>query len=362
MNGIIIISLFSLMVILFIYLIVKLAIGMKKNLYDYKHIRRFGLILFLLLILFFEAYIFLDEVEINEFYSLKIFLYYIRDGSTLFAMVMLPFTMIFTFIITISSVILMIKEGRTWKNILGIILGGVIIIASLLSYFVYYEHFFDDDIFLFISSLSLMLVTYLECILLGTIIMSIISAKHKPKKEKDYIIILGCMINKDGTLPRLLKSRVDRAIWFAKRQKEKYGNDIIFVPSGGQGSDEPMSEGDAIKKYLIEQGINKKNILVENKSTTTYQNIKYSVKLIKEKNKDARIAFSTTNYHVLRAGYIASKQKIYIEGIGAKTKIYFWLNAFIREFVATLVNEKRSNIITLIVLTIIYIISYIFIN
>ena len=358
MNGIIIITLFSLMVLLLIYLIIKLVTGMKKNLYDYKHIRRIGIIMFLSMVLILESYLFIDILPINHAASLDVFFYYIIDGSTIYTMFMLPVTAVLTVIVTISSVILVIKEGKTWRNILGIILGGSIIFVTLISYMFYYKSFFKNDLFLLISGICLMIVGYLECLLCGTIIMGIISAKHKPKKEKDYIIILGCMINKDGTLPKLLKSRADRAIWFANRQKEKYGTDIIFVPSGGQGSDEPMSEGDAIKNYLIEQGINKKNILVENESKTTYQNIKYSVKLIKEKNKDARIAFSTTNYHVLRAGYIASKQKIYIEGIGAKTKIYFWLNAFIREFVATLVNEKKSNIITIIILIIFYLIGF----
>ena len=55
-------------------------------------------------------------------------------------------------------------------------------------------------------------------------------------------------------------------------QKEKTGKDIIFVPSGGKGNDEVMPEAEAMQKYLIEQGISKKNILVENKSTNTIEN------------------------------------------------------------------------------------------
>ena len=47
------------------------------------------------------------------------------------------------------------------------------------------------------------------------------------------------------------------------------------------------------------------------------------------KNYDPKIAFSTTNYHVFRSGVFASRQGIRAEGIGAKTKIYFWINAFI---------------------------------
>ena len=98
-----------------------------------------------------------------------------------------------------------------------------------------------------------------------------------------------------------------------------------------------------MKNYMLDQGIEEKNIIVEDKSKNTYENIKNSIGIIKEKMKDAKIAFSTTNYHVFRAGNIATEQNNIIQGIGAKTKSYFWVNAFIREFIATLVKEKKKH-------------------
>ena len=144
-----------------------------------------------------------------------------------------------------------------------------------------------------------------------------------------------------------MKGRVDRAIEFSKLQKEENGKDIVFVPSGGKGSDEIISEAEAMKNYLVEQGIKEDTILIEDKSKNTFENIAYSHKLIRKKNKDAKIAFSTTNYHVFRAGCIATQQSIPIEGIGAKTKTYFWINAFIREFIATLFSEKKKHLAVL---------------
>ena len=115
-----------------------------------------------------------------------------------------------------------------------------------------------------------------------------------------------------------------------------------------------ISEGDAMKKYLLENGIKEKNILVENKSTNTFENIKFSYKLINDEN--ANIGFSTTNYHVLRAGLIATEQGLKLEGIGSKTKSYFWINAFIREFIGTLYSERKKHILFFSVVTIIIII------
>ena len=266
--------------------------------------------------------------------------------------------------------------GFNLKNILGIILGTFLCFTTLLPDLMYrmlYSATWIDIhnqngygwyIYNFIETIIIASITYIECILIGTIIMGIKSAKHIPSFDKDAIIILGCKIKKDGTLTNLLKSRVDRAMDFAKMQKEKINKDIIFVPSGGKGNDEIISEAQAMKNYLLEKGINEDNILIEDQSKNTYENIKFSNNLIKEKIPNAKIAFSTTNYHVFRAGNIANDQGLNYEGIGAKTKMYFWINAFIREFIATLYNEKKKHflIILAIVLNVILLILITYIN
>ena len=109
-----------------------------------------------------------------------------------------------------------------------------------------------------------------------------------------------------------------------------------------------------MKKYLLAQGIKESNIWVENKSKNTYENIKFSNKLINDKK--ANIAFFTTNYHVLRAGLVATEQGLHFEGLGSKTKLYFWINAFIREFIGTLYSEKKKHILLFLFITIIIIV------
>lgn len=94
--------------------------------------------------------------------------------------------------------------------------------------------------------------TGLLLIIALSIIMGIVAAKHIPRYDKEYIIILGCRIRKDGNLTPLLKARVDKAMEFAADQE-------------------------------------------------------------------------------------------------AKTRSYFWINAFIREFIATLLNEKKKHVIILLI-------------
>ena len=73
----------------------------------------------------------------------------------------------------------------------------------------------------------------------------------KPKFDKDYIIILGSKIRDNGSLTPILQARVDKAIEFAKNQKEKSNKRIVFVPSGGKREDEIIAEAEAMKNYLV---------------------------------------------------------------------------------------------------------------
>ena len=194
---------------------------------------------------------------------------------------------------------------------------------------------------------------YFECMLIGSIICGIKAARHIPKGPVDYILILGCGFRKDETLPPLLRGRVDRAISFWKDQKEK-GKTAILVPSGGQGPDEVMAEAEAMRNYLLSQGIPDEYIRPEKESKNTYQNMVFSKKLIENENKDARVIFSTTNYHVFRSGVWASLAGLRAEGIGSITRWWYWPNAFMREVVGLLANRWKQELVFLIVLIFVF--------
>ena len=122
-----------------------------------------------------------------------------------------------------------------------------------------------------------------------------------------------------------------------------------------------MAEADAIKNYLLSQGVPEERILSENTSVNTQENIANSVRLISEHagGADVKTAFSTTNYHVFRAGLIAETQGVHMEGIGSPTKRYFWINAFVREFIATLVSEKKKHLFVIVTVTLMIVLAVI---
>ena len=326
----------------------------KENLYQYKNVAYLGIIIF---ISFFTLN---NLLSIYDYQGLYYTINETINSMSLISFLLFPIALITFILVTISNIILIKKEGKSLRNLLGLFLGIFICILTLLPNYIYevlqksqrvniYNlNSIGPYLYNFVEAFVYLVIAYLECILIGTIIIALKSVRKKVEHNKDYMIILGCQINKNGTLTPLLKGRVDSAIKLRNEQLEETGKDLIFIPSGGKGNDEIISEAEAIKNYLLEHGINEKNILIDNKSTNTYENIKFSNKLIKQKN--ANVGFSTTNYHVFRTGLIATEQGLKMEGISSKTKSYFWINAFIREFVGTLYSEKQKHIIVLILI------------
>ena len=86
-------------------------------------------------------------------------------------------------------------------------------------------------------------------------------------------MILGCQIGRDGKPLPLLRGRIDRALAFYHKQLEQTGKQACFIPSGGKGKDEVISEAECMKNYLVAQGIDESLIYPEAQSATTQQNM-----------------------------------------------------------------------------------------
>ena len=155
------------------------------------------------------------------------------------------------------------------------------------------------------------------------------------------------LMNKDGTPTPLLRGRCDAAIDFYQKQLKVTGKELTFVTSGGQGPDETVSESASMKRYLMERGIPEERILEEDRSTDTLENMRFSKEKIWEIDPTAKIAFSTTNYHVFRSGLFARRVKMRAVGMGAETKWYFWPNAAVREFVGLLTRHRGKQALIL---------------
>lgn len=151
------------------------------------------------------------------------------------------------------------------------------------------------------------------------------------RRRYDFIIIHGAGL-KGQELTPLLAGRVERAyeLWNAQ------GRRATLVPSGGQGEDEEISEAEAMARHLRALGVPPTQLALEDRSTTTWENLSFSRDLIAELSSvpDPRSALVTSDYHVFRAAMYARAVGLNADGLGSRTARYYFPTAFIREFIA----------------------------
>ncbi|WP_409291921.1 YdcF family protein [Peribacillus sp. SCS-37] len=145
-------------------------------------------------------------------------------------------------------------------------------------------------------------------------------------EKADYIIILGARVK--GTTPSLsLQKRIDAALPYLKMNRG-----TMVIASGGKGRGEDISEAQAIQEALVNAGIEKDRIILEDRSTTTWENFSFSKPLIKGNGR--KIVCVTNSYHIYRAVLMAEKQGLHVTGLAAKTPIESVLKSYVREYLA----------------------------
>ena len=163
-------------------------------------------------------------------------------------------------------------------------------------------------------------LTILLCILLIGIIIFlwVLTGKwmadgQKPEANgtNEYAIILGAKVN--GDTPSLsLRYRLDAALDYANAHRH-----VKFVLSGGQGPDEDITEAEAMKRFFVEKGIHEDRLILETESTTTYENLLFSKKLLPTTVQSVTII--TSDYHIARTRKLAHTLDLQTDSVAAKT-------------------------------------------
>ncbi|MGX8714491.1 MAG: YdcF family protein [Lachnospiraceae bacterium] len=317
---------------------------LRYNPYSYNTIMYMGFALFTLFVMLCHCFLAKQMLKQPDLYKGPVIISQLVSTAGNYMLFTSPFILIFAIALCISNISLIRHEGKRLVNLLGIILSFLLVGGSVGLYI--YDFSASGSVYEVMmhdlkANLFAAIYLYFECMLIGTIVADALAARYQPSLDRDFMIILGCGLRKDGTPTPLLRSRIDRALRFAQEQKEKTGNELIFVTSGGQGPNEVISESASMKRYLIEQGVPEERIIEENQSTNTYENMKFSKEKILAVNPDPKVAFCTNNYHVFRSGIFAKRVKMKdVVGIGAPTKWYFWPNAAVREFIGLLTKHR----------------------
>lgn len=175
------------------------------------------------------------------------------------------------------------------------------------------------------------------CLCLGMLLAAVtgvfigVAGKGDADTKCDYVIVLGAGVN--GTVPSLILSERIRAAYDYLTKNP----DVICIVSGGQGPGEDITEAKCMYDSLVAKGISPDRIWQEDKSTSTRENIRFSLELIEEKtgSRPEQAAVISNEFHLFRAGLFAQEQELDMIGVPAKTT-WFSLRAnyFLREIVA----------------------------
>ena len=178
--------------------------------------------------------------------------------------------------------------------------------------------------------------TLVVLVILLTLILS--AEWKKTPDDVDYVVVLGAQVRGERPTKSLRLRAAAAAAYLEEHPETK------VIASGGQGRGESISEAEAIRRLLTGAGIQEDRILLEDRSTTTVENLKFSYALLqKEKSGESRsagelhLAVATNGFHVYRAVKLAKAQGFTdVSGIAAPSDPILIVSYYIRECLAIL--------------------------
>lgn len=150
---------------------------------------------------------------------------------------------------------------------------------------------------------------------------------ERSAEEPQAVIVLGCQIRGE-TPSTMLAKRCDAALETLSAHPN-----AVCVVSGGQGKGEDISEAEAMRRYLAERGVPEERIVIEDKSASTRENIRFSAELLKERGIDSAVIV-TNDFHQYRADIYARRNGLTVGHHSNKTPRLNLLNYWVREWAA----------------------------
>ena len=232
-----------------------------------------------------------------------------------------------TLFLLVSGVRLIQREGFRFTNLLALGLGIALVVYLFFNPLLQVT---ESNVWL-VGLMRVLIATgiFFAVELVMYFLTTFANSVHMRRYKFDHIIVLGAGLIGEKVTP-LLASRINRGIAIWKKQEKP----CYLIMSGGQGANEVISEAEAMKRYAVEQGVPEEWIIMEDQSMNTEQNVQNSYGIIKE--------------HIFRAVVLARKMGYKCVGYGARTKLYYSLNAFIRDFIGYVALTWKKQLLVLV--------------
>lgn len=145
----------------------------------------------------------------------------------------------------------------------------------------------------------------------------LLAGAHQKEPDCDCIIVLGSKIQ-SGEGSVTMNERIGRALDYLNAHPRTKA-----ILSGGQGEARYMFDA------LVAAGIGENRLILEEKSTSTWENLKFSLPMLEEAATKT-VGILSSEFHLFRAKMYLKSRKVHL--IPAKTQDFpRWFRSFIRE-------------------------------
>lgn len=178
------------------------------------------------------------------------------------------------------------------------------------------------------------ILTALAAVIAASLVCASVMSVHmiqaclKKPSESDVVVVLGCKVIGEGP-SLMLSERLTAAESYLKENEN-----AVCILSGGQGSDERISEAEAMYRYLLRAGISKDRLILEDRSTTTKENIAFSYEIMEQQGLGSSIAVVTNEFHEYRAQHLAKQLGLNASAVPGRTHWWLFATYVVREWYA----------------------------
>ncbi len=180
------------------------------------------------------------------------------------------------------------------------------------------------------------LVVGLGVVWCGVLSWRMASAMGTEPDEPATLIVLGCKVEGDRPSVALLR-RVDTAADYLLAHPS-----VRVIVSGGQGPDELISEAEAMRRALVDRGVDEERILVEDRSTSTLENLTFSKEILTENGLGTSAIVVSEGYHMYRALRVADRVGLDAQGLAAPSAAWVLPTSWVREWFGITLDGLRG--------------------
>jgi uncharacterized SAM-binding protein YcdF (DUF218 family) len=240
----------------------------------------------------------------------------------------------------VNGVTVTIREGVRPVNLLPLLTGLAIVAVTGLV--VAADRAGSAQLSLF-TTITVLLSGYLSFLCVSYVIYAFLYGRLAFAGDAQFVVVLGAGLKDGGQVPPLLASRLERGRSVYETLVSRGVADPVLIVSGGKGSDERVPEAEAMAKYLTSRGFPASQLILEDRSRTTEENLVFTKAIMDQRRPGARCVIVTSSFHAFRAAIIARRLGINGQVTGAPTATYYWPGAMLREFAAVFLSYKIVN-------------------